>query len=141
MSNLVKHAERELALLSDGENDPMQDAMNKHLIGMVKLFAEEGHSGFSASYAVSALEKLLRFEPLKPLTGEADEWLEIQKGVFQNTRCSHVFKEGDRAYDTHGKVFVEPNGAAYTSRDSWVDVTFPYTPKTERVQVGARTNG
>lgn len=33
------------------------------------------------------------------------------------------------------KVFVEPDGASYTSRDSRVYIEFPYTHKTEYVNV------
>jgi hypothetical protein len=54
-----------------------------------------------------------------------------------------VFKEGDgQAYDTDGRVFWEwykdqETGekfkSHYTSRDSRVNVTFPYTPKKEYV--------
>lgn len=139
MSNLIKHAERELALLG-GADDQMQQAMNEHLLKMVALFAEEGHSGFSAGYALGCLKKLLAFEPLTPLTGADDEWNDMSKysnePTWQNNRCSRVFKRADgTAYDIDGKVFVEPSGTAFTSGDSHVPVTFPYVPKTEYVEV------
>lgn len=134
MSNLVKHAKRELSLIGDGTCE-MQKAMNEHLIKMVKLFADEGHSGFSASYAISLLEKLLRFEPLTPLTGEDDEWVDVEH-CFQNKRCSHVFKDyNGRTYDIDGKIFCEPDGDCYTNSDSVVDITFPYLPKKEYIDV------
>ena len=134
-SNFVEHIRREVP-----EGDEMQTAMRDHLIRMGQLFAAEGHSGFSAAYATSCLNKLLRFEPLGPLTGEANEWMEVYQEddgtpVYQNIRCSHVFKQGDRAYDIEGRIFREPNGCCYTSRDSRVDVTFPYTPTREYVDV------
>lgn len=133
---LVEHAEKELALLSDGEPCEMQAMMNRHILEMVKLFADFGHSGFSAGYTISVLERLLRFEPLKPLTGEDDEWNEVGEGVFQNNRCSHVFREADgRAYDSEGRIFREPDGSCYTSKDSRVYIEFPYTPKWEYVDV------
>lgn len=129
MSNLVNHAKHELALLGSGEPDEMSEAMNAHILKMVETFADEGHSGFSASYAVSVLEKLLRYEPLQPLTGEADEWNEIGEGEYQNRRCSHVFKGPDgRAYDSEAVIFREPSGACYTSRESRRFVEFPYKP-------------
>jgi hypothetical protein len=134
VSNLVNHAKRELALIGHAE-DEMQAAMNAHIIRMVETFADEGHSGFSASYAVAALEKLLRFEPLTPLTGSDDEWMEVGDGLFQNVRCSHVFKEDGNAYDIAGRMFREPDGVCFTGRDSRVPVTFPYTPTTEYVDV------
>lgn len=134
MSNLVKHAEHELSLIGDGECE-MQQAMNKHLVEMVKVFAEEGHSGFSAGYAVSLLEKLLRYEPLTPLTGEDDEWVDVGH-CFQNKRCSHVLKDYDgKAYDINGKIFKQPDGVCYTGSGSRVAVEFPYMPKSEYVDV------
>ena len=136
MSNLLAHAEHELMLLRDGEEpDEMQREMEGCITSIIRQFAEQGHSGFSAGYAVSCLEKLLRFEPLRPLTGAGDEWIEVGPGVFQNKRCSHVFKEDGRAYDIDGRVFEEPDGVRFTSGDSRVYVEFPYSPKTEIVKV------
>lgn len=137
-SNIVDHIRREMP----ESDDEMQIMMRAHLIRMGRLFAAEGHSGFSASYAVSALEKLLRFEPLGPLTGEDSEWMEVYREddgtpVYQNLRCGHVFKSGDRAYDIDARIFREPNGACYTSSESRVDITFPYIPTREYVDVEA----
>jgi hypothetical protein len=141
-SGLESFAERELSrLLGDPDGDGMQREMNKHLLRMVRTFAREGHSGFSAGYAVSILQKLLRYEPIGPLTGDADEWIDVSEmsggPMWQNTRCSRVFKGADgRAYDIDGRVFMEPSGVSFTGRGSCVYVTFPYTPHTEYVRVG-----
>jgi hypothetical protein len=146
--NLLSHATRELDALGLTEDSPdeMNVAMRKHILHMVEEFAKEGHSGFSASYTLSLLKKLLAFEPLLPLQGTDDEWNDVSaygptdRGpVYQNNRCSHVFKDIDGAYDINGRVFVEPNGSAYTSSESRVRITFPYTPTIEYVQVEAFT--
>ncbi|MHB8284375.1 MAG: hypothetical protein ACYDD1_06835 [Caulobacteraceae bacterium] len=138
MSNYYTFAKEELSRIRSGKPDEMQDAIEANIFKMLDVFAEGGHSGASASYTIAILEKLLRFEPLTPLTGEDDEWNEVGYGTWQNRRCGRVFKKADgAAYDIDGKVFVDPNGAAFTSRDSRVPVTFPYTPKTERVLVDA----
>jgi hypothetical protein len=133
MGNMVDWAKEEMAFLLDG--DEMNKAMYDHLLHMVEEFAAEGHSGFSAAYAANALNKLFRFQPLRPLQGTDDEWNEIGDGVFQNKRCSRVFKQADRfegqAYDIEGIVFREPSGACFTSSDSFKPVTFPYVPNTE----------
>lgn len=140
-SNCEWHAERELArLMGDPDGDEMQSAMNRCLLQIVKVFARQHHSGFSAGYAIGCLEKLLRYEPLSPLTGDDDEWTDIGEmngaPMWQNKRCSHVFKDGDgRAYDINGKVFTDPQGCSYTGSGSRVFVTFPYTPTTEYVAV------
>ena len=106
---------------------------------IVEVFAGQSHSGMSAAIVTSLLGKLLRFEPIGPLTGADDEWTEVSDGLWQNRRCGRVFKGADGvAYDIDGKVFREPNGACYTSRDSRVEVQFPYTPTTQVIDVPER---
>lgn len=141
MSNLIEHAKREFKAIGYPPLDQEQeDGPNKwiqeNLIELLEVFSKQGHSGFSAGYCINAFNKLARFEPLAPLTGEDWEWQEVAENLWQNIRCSRVFKdEQGCAYDIEGRVFVEPNGSAYTSKDSRVPVIFPYTPKTEQVQV------
>ena len=135
-SNIVEHAKREMPETSD----EMDNMMRKCVIQMAQLFSTQGHSGFSASYASNILDKILRLEPIRPLTGESDEWCWLEYGpdmVAQNKRCSHVFMRSDgSAYDIEGRVFVEPDGCCYTSKDSVVEVVFPYVPTKEYVGVG-----
>lgn len=144
MSNLHNHALAEFRAAgwtdADGKfEDEMQEAICNHVLELLKVFADEGHSGSTAPYTVNMFKKLAMFEPLVPLTGEDWEWNECGNGVFQNKRCSRVFKQADRfngqAYDIEGRVFREPTGACYTGAESRVPVTFPYTPKTEYVNV------
>ena len=138
MSNIVRYGESELKCIGRGADtkDPMNKLMHDNIIEIVKKFSRQGHSGFSANYAIGILEKLLRWEPLSPLTGNDEEWQEVGSGMWQNRRCSRVFKDQEgRAYDIEGKVFVGKDGVAYTNGDSSVDITFPYTPKTEYVEV------
>jgi hypothetical protein len=148
MSNLKKHAWLEFKAAgwideNDQFEDEMQEAICKHVLKLIEVFADEGHSGSSAPYAIDLFKKLAMFEPVVPLTGEDWEWHEAsEKGVFQNIRCSHVFKQKDRfdgqAYDIDGKIFWEwytnENGekskSHFTGRDSCVPITFPYTPTT-----------
>jgi len=134
----MRHAEAEMRIagLYDADSDyggMIPDAVLK----MMRVFAEEGHSGSSAPLVISIFQKLARFEPLTPLTGADDEWAEPSPGVFQNVRCSHVFKDGadGRAYDINGKIFRYPNGACYTGSDSRVFVDFPYVPTREIIDV------
>lgn len=143
---IVAYAERELDIIGMTDDGDMNGMMRKHILHMCNEFAKEGHSGFSASYAIQCLEKILRYEPLSPLTGEDSEWNEIAKEMtsgnrgtmYQNNRCSRVFKDDDGAYDIDGKVFYswytndagEKFKSYYTSRDSRVPVTFPYVPTT-----------
>lgn len=139
-----RHAEGEFRAAgwtdADGVfKDGMQKAICDHVLRLLDEFNDEGHSGTTAPYAINLFKQLASFEPLVPLTGEDWEWNEVEEGVFQNKRCSHVFKKASmfngQAYDLDGKIFREPNGVCYTNRDSCVPVTFPYTPTSEYVDV------
>ena len=141
------HAYREFKALGwikpDGTfTDEMQELMFEQLLELLDKFSEHGHSGSSAPYAVKLFSKLAMFEPLGPLTGDASEWSEVAKGVFQNNRCSHVFKQPDRfdgqPYDINAIVFWEwykdpetgkRSKSYFTCRDSMQVIKFPYTPK------------
>ena len=141
-SNLIRHLDREWDAKGwPKKGDDPQAWMYQNLRDLLSEFGSQGHSGSSAPYVLNLFKKLASFEPIGPLTGEPEEWVEVGDGTFQNRRCSHVFREGDGdAYDIDGKVFVEPNGASFTSSDSRVPVTFPYVPKTVYVQVESRQN-
>ena len=148
MSNLVNHARREFRaagwMAEDGTfDDDYQKEICKSIIRLLKEFARQGHSGGTAAYTIGIFAKLASFEPLVPLTGEDWEWTdvaEMNSGVplWQNKRCSHVFKEGDeQAYDIDGKVFWEwwinergekTKNFFTAGVDSRVPVVFPYTP-------------
>ena len=71
MSNLLSHAMDELDRFGMTEDSPdeMNRMMRKHILHMMQEFANEGHSGFSAHYAINILTKLMDFKPLSPLTG------------------------------------------------------------------------
>jgi hypothetical protein len=147
MSNLVDYAKSELQRMGYGPDLPADDPnrwMYDHLVKMVEAFSEEGHSGFSANYAVNLLAKLLRYEPLTPLTGDDDEWTDVSAEMgeidgqmaYQNKRCFHVFKdENGKAYDIEGRIFVDPNGTPYTNAESRVYIEFPYVPHREYVRM------
>lgn len=130
--NLVAHAQTETAHMRDGKEGP-DEWMAQGLIDMVRVFSTGGHSGYSAGYAVSALAPLLRFEPLGPLTGGADEWLNLGHDFdmqAQNKRCGHVFRRKDgTAYDGEAVIFREPGGACFISLHSRAEIIFPYVPK------------
>ena len=148
-TSLYKHALMELKFagyFDPEEGEEAMSGMNKmmadNVLELIEVFAKQGHSGFSASFCVGLFETLAKYKPLIPLTGRDDEWTDVAEmsggPLWQNKRCSHVFKQGDgQAYDLDGKVFREPHGACYTSSESRVYITFPYTPKTEYVDVPA----
>jgi hypothetical protein len=145
MSNLHEHALIEFRaagwLTDDGYTDGMQEAMCKHILKLLDIFADEGHSGSSAPYAIGLFSRLAKFKPIAPLTGADDEWTDISAygddPRYQNKRLSSVFKDADgECYNIDGKVFWEwcmpyeeggePYKSYYSSRESRVPVTFPY---------------
>lgn len=149
MSNLLEHAKIELDLLGlrEDSEDEMNVEMRKHILRMVTEFADEGHSGFSAQYAINILTKLFAYKPLSPLTGDDSEWINVAdmndgKSLWQNKRCSRVFKDENGAWDIDGIHFWEwvnnkdtdrPYKSYYTTKDSKLPIKFPYIPKTTEI--------
>jgi hypothetical protein len=133
----MEYARRELERAGlFNEDSDYGGMLGEAVMKLIKAFAEEGHSGFSAQMASDLFNKLSRCEPLSPLTGDDDEWNEVDDDTWQNNRCSHVFKTTtDGAYDIDGRVFREPDGCCFTNRESRTPVTFPYMPTTEYVDV------
>ena len=150
MSNLLKHAEIEFKAAGwTNENgkfdDEMQEAICTHVLKLIEIFSEEGHSGSTAPYAIKLFERLAMFKPIAPLTGEDWEWVDHGE-CMQNKRCGHVFKQANRfngqAYDIDGKIFWEWHKSEedgkmfksyFTGSESCVPINFPYTPKREYV--------
>jgi hypothetical protein len=97
---LADHARRELELIGTTRDDlKLADS----LIKAVEAFAAYGHSGGSHPWAVDTLTRLLRYEPLTPLTTDPGEWQ--QQGSFdgetlwQNRRDSRALSlDGGRTY-------------------------------------------
>jgi hypothetical protein len=162
MSNYKTHAINEFRatgwMKEDGTfNDEMQQAVCNHVLALLDVFADEGHSGSSAPYTINLFKRLASFEPIGPLTGEDWEWNEISDErtngvtVYQNKRMGAVFKQSNRfdgkAYWLDGKIFWEwcsapdiddgkPFKSHYTSADSRITIEFPWVkPESEYVFV------
>lgn len=127
-----------------GEDDEMQQSINRDILEIVAVFEKQGHSGFSAAYALSIIKLLLNWKPITELTGEDDEWIHHggDEDLYQNNRYSAVFKKGpdnSTAYNIDGKVFSDDGGETwYTCSESFVPVVFPYVvpDKPERIIIG-----
>ncbi len=136
--NITEYAKSELERLGK-DDEGMQELINKDILEIVERFASQGHSGFLASYALSVLERLLRFKPLTALTGEEEEWNDLEWGAWQNKRCSSVFKHEDGTVRDVDGIVVSDNGGItwFTGKDFQKLITFPYTPpvKPERVYI------
>jgi len=87
---------------------------------ILDIFFEEWDSGGAVFAAAPVLQRLIKGQPLSPLTGKDDEWFHHGEGVYQNIRCGTVFKDprfhdGKLAYDIDAP---EPRAA----------ISFPYWP-------------
>jgi hypothetical protein len=154
MSNYKVHAMNEFRAAgwldeNDKYIDEMQEMICNHVISLLDVFADGGHSGSSAPYAIDLFSKLAKFDPVVPLTGEDWEWTDLSDDdngkMYQNKRCGAVFKSVDRfngqPYYLDGKVFWEwyknedgeMSKSYFTNGDSSIPIEFPYTPKTEYV--------
>lgn len=141
--SMMEWAKRELDLAGYKESEDPDDInnwMRNDVLKLLDMFCEQGHSGFSAKYAIKLFETLANWKPLTALTGVDDEWMEVGPDVWQNKRASNVFKgEDGRAYWGDGIVFWEwysspdiddgkPYKSYFTSRDSRVFIDkFPWT--------------
>lgn len=154
MSNLVDHAIRELTAIGMkpqpitedmDSDDQYSTSVANAVLDLIKLFSEQGHSGFTAPYTVQTFSRLANFEPLGPITGKDEEWGKVSDadgGLWQNKRCSHVFKGTDgRAYDINAIVFKDPDGGHVTGRGSHYYIEFPYRPPEQPVVVERDANG
>lgn len=99
-SNLVDHAKRELDLV--GEQKSVVEAYLK----IVRIFADMGHSGSSAMFAIPVIEHLLAMKPLSALTNDPEDWIHVGEdiwgekgGIYQNRRNGEAFsKDGGKTY-------------------------------------------
>lgn len=120
-------------LEEDPERQLSDDSM---LLGIQK--AIEGLSLEDKKYVVGIFRKLSAYEPLTPLEGHPDEWIEIDhEGTCQNIRCGTVFKSDGRIYDLDGLTEYAPahDYGWWNGRTVAMDISFPYNPMTDRKYV------
>ncbi len=157
MTNSKSHAKRELEILKKTTPDAIVTPFKNEILALCEAFGRSGQSGGSAPFTATAIsqavEKLMMFETLAPLTGEDSEWVDMSeyndgKSMFQNNRDSRVFKNGKdgQAYFIEAIVFDGNIGGRFTVNGSVTDNSenigstqyikeFPFTPKTFDVDV------
>lgn len=163
LSNTAKFAKMELAILTksatDPDNRPIIEKFIPEIIMLAEKFGKSGQSGGSAPYVsgaiAQAVKKLLLQEPICPMTGIDDEWIDVssmgggrseKECVFQNRRCGQLFKDakGQSWYldaiiwkEENGNTYfgnaLSPDGKRYHSKQ-FVQ-SFPFTPKTFYIDV------
>ena len=156
MSNLQTHAKQEFIAAGwcteDGHfDDDMQELICEQVCELLKVFSQQGHSGCSAPYLLNLFNKLAKFESISPITGQANEWCMVTDNLYQNIRCSAIFKNNDdRPYYIEAIVF-EDNYGGFTGSITLEDgselhsrgyiKSFPYTPETFYLPVKSNPDG
>ena len=110
MSNLIDHARTELtkAGLLDKDSD-YGGMLGGAALELVEKFASQGHSGFSAMATIDLASRLMRYEPLTPLTDDPAEWMHVsddaagRPDLWQSRRDSAAFsRDGGKTYQRNG---------------------------------------
>jgi hypothetical protein len=131
----IEELRRAGLLDKDSDYDGMLGEAVKELL---LVFQKQGHSGYSAQATASIFYKLVKGEPLSPLTDDPSEWMELTDNILQNRRVSNVFIDktvSEKPYTLDGKAFSDDGGKNYwTNINSRVHFDLPgYPPKTEYV--------
>ncbi len=118
MSNLVKHAERELRLAGLFDKDSDYDGeLGKAVLELVKVFAKQGHSGFSAHQTLRIFNEVASYKPLTPIGKSKDEWMNVSdmssEPMWQNTRRSTTFSRDS------GKTWYDIDDPKLNNGDTW----------------------
>jgi hypothetical protein len=112
--SIKEQARRELALINFGDEDTAV------MLDILDRFFDQWDSGGAVWAVAPVLQRCIAGKPLSPLTGADSEWMEVGEGMWQNVRCSSVFKDATgRAYD------IDVQGRP--------TITFPYDPEHARV--------
>lgn len=104
-SNLVRHAREEMRRAGLYDEDADYEGMiPPAVMGVVERFAADHHSGGSAALVLAILDKVLRFQPLTPLTNDPAEWQQVEmanlaRAMWQSRRQHEAFShDGGRTY-------------------------------------------
>jgi hypothetical protein len=146
----MNYAQKELDILvkNSPENDrPIIEEFIPEILALVEKFNKSGQSGGSAPYTASAIsqavKKLCLQQPILPITGIDEEWIEVDTDVYQNTRSSNIFKQGKngKAYFLDAIVWQgEDDYDTFTGTINGITSRqyikeFPFEPKTFYVDV------
>lgn len=101
----------------------MQDMMNRDVMELLTVFAEQGHSGFSAPIAIRLFSKLANHKLITEVEDNPDDW----DDNGQHKYITSIFKRDDgTCYYMYGRLFAEPNSDNFFyNKASNVDITFP----------------
>ena len=107
MSNLEKHAEYEMRRAGLYSEDSDYGGMiPEAVMKMVKVLADEGHSGGSHALTMQIFNRVANFKTLTPITNDPEEWMNVSEyngpdhpAIWQNRRESSNFSnDGGKTY-------------------------------------------
>lgn len=129
--SMLESAEWQLNIVLEKCTDPyerdMQIMMNNDVMELLKVFEEQGHSGFSASWAIRLFSKLAKYKLITEIEDNPEDWDEDG----QHKYIPSVFKREDgTCYYLYGTYFAEPDSDNffYNGKCSRTNVTFPLKP-------------
>ncbi len=165
MTNTRNFAKQELDILATTVPDAIVTPFANEILALCEAFGKSGQSGGSAPMTASAISQAVKHlmlqEPICPITGVDEEWVNIRdisdedEMMYQNKRCSALFKSksGKCWYvDAIVKKVVQTGhcftGSFWLSKEDFLagDKTkkigsaqyvksFPFTPKTFYIDV------
>lgn len=96
--NLMEHAQHEMKLAGLYEPDADYGGMvPKAVEELVKVFQNQGHSGYSADTVLKVFEIVAQYKTLSPITSDPEEWQNVSeisgRPFWQSRRDPSVFSE------------------------------------------------
>lgn len=164
MTNSQSFAKQELDILEATVPDAIVTPFANEILALCEAFGKSGQSGGSAPYTASAITqaigKLLLQEPICPITGIDEEWVNVREVseedemMYQNKRCSALFKsKGGKCWYVDAIVKKTQNGSCWNgsfwlSKEDYLRgdkskiigschyvKSFPFEPKTFYIDV------
>lgn len=110
--------------------DKMEESkiVKNNVMELLKTLVQQRNHEQLYPIVVDFFTRLAMGDILSPLTGEADEWVNISEGVKSNLRYPYVMKIGEKYIDTRAILFENKEGYKYVTEASKVEIQFPYMP-------------
>ena len=106
--SLYKYAKSELDLIYSKESlkSDINKSMYDCILKLIGTFAKQGHSGASANYCLETFFVLAQFKPLKELTSNPKEWMEVGTNIYQSKRNPSCFSTNLNYYYDLDKKYI-----------------------------------
>jgi hypothetical protein len=158
MTNTQSFAKQELDILAATVPNAIVTPFANEILALCEAFGKSGQSGGSAPMTASAISQAVKHlmlqEPICPVTGIDEEWVNVREVseedemMYQNKRCSALFKsksgkcwyvdaivwKGEEEYDTFtGRVYIDDKNFELIGSSQYVKL--PFKPKTFYIDV------